>query len=34
MPDKIRKQTYAAAGVDRDGHSDITRGLRTSLTMK
>jgi len=33
MPHKSAKQTYAAAGVDRDGHSDITRGLRTKLTM-
>jgi len=33
MAKKIVKQTYAAAGVDRDGHSDITQGLRTRLTM-
>ena len=32
MPKKAAKQTYAASGVDRDGHSDITLGLRTSLT--
>jgi phosphoribosylformylglycinamidine cyclo-ligase len=32
MPKNSEKQTYAAAGVDRDGHSDITLGLRTSLT--
>jgi phosphoribosylformylglycinamidine cyclo-ligase len=28
------KQTYANAGVDRNGHSDITQGLRSRLTMK
>jgi phosphoribosylformylglycinamidine cyclo-ligase len=28
------KQTYANAGVDRNGHSDITQGLRYRLTMK
>ena len=33
MPEKSTKQTYAAAGVDRDGHSDITQGLRSRLTM-
>ncbi len=33
MPKKSEKQTYAAAGVDRDGHSDITQGLRKKLTM-
>ena len=33
MPRKSAKQTYAAAGVDRDGHSDITQGLRSRLTM-
>ena len=32
MPKKSEKQTYAAAGVDRDGHSDITQGLRSKLT--
>jgi phosphoribosylformylglycinamidine cyclo-ligase len=32
MPKKSVKQTYAAAGVDRDGHSDITLGLRSRLT--
>ena len=32
MPKKSVKQTYAAAGVDRDGHSDITQGLRSRLT--
>jgi phosphoribosylformylglycinamidine cyclo-ligase len=32
MPKKSVKQTYAAAGVDRDGHSDITQGLRKTLT--
>ena len=32
MPKKSEKQTYAAAGVDRDGHSDITQGLRPNLT--
>jgi phosphoribosylformylglycinamidine cyclo-ligase len=33
MPEKSVKQTYAASGVDRDGHSDITQGLRKKLTM-
>ena len=33
MPEKSAKQTYAAAGVDREGHSDITQGLRKKLTM-
>jgi phosphoribosylformylglycinamidine cyclo-ligase len=33
MTGKSAKQTYAAAGVDRDGHSDITQGLRSKLTM-
>ncbi|HEX9896101.1 MAG TPA: phosphoribosylformylglycinamidine cyclo-ligase [Dehalococcoidales bacterium] len=28
------KQTYASAGVDRDGHSEITQGLRSRLTIK
>ena len=32
MPKKSEQQTYAAAGVDRDGHSDITQGLRSKLT--
>ena len=33
MPKTSAKQTYAGAGVDRDGHSDITQGLRSRLTM-
>jgi phosphoribosylformylglycinamidine cyclo-ligase len=33
MPKISDKQTYASAGVDRDGHSDITQGLRSRLTM-
>jgi len=28
----LKNRTYAAAGVDRDGHSDITQGLRSKLT--
>ena len=28
------KLTYAASGVDRDGHSEITLGLRTQLKMR
>lgn len=30
----MKNITYAASGVDRDGHSVITQGLRSKLTMK
>ena len=30
----MKSVTYASAGVDRDGHSVITQGLRSKLTMK
>ena len=34
MPKRSDRRTYAAAGVDRDGHSEITQSLRSTLTMK